>query len=422
MKHLIDKKESYYAGAVFLVWPFLALVSAFLNFRKPWAKNVLWAFTAFVGFTFALTEGSTSDIARYVAGYQNLHQVSMSIPEAVERFIEGGQIDILNTIITYTLSRITDQQEALTFVYAAIFGFFFSRNVWYVMERLKGRISILTAILVIAFLFIIPIWFINGFRMWTAAHVFLYGLLPYLCERNKNKLWISFVAFLVHFSFVIPTALLIGYLFLGNRVVLYFGFFITTFFISSIELAVVNDIVQNFTPERFQERSEPYLRGADDDGLDTIMPEEEGRSLNWYIVWYRKALNFYLTGALVFMFINRKKFILNDIGMANLFSFTLLFFGFANFISHLPSLGRFLLIAHLLAMAVVIFYVQNKAEDKTVKQYAYLALPVLFLFIIVSIRRSLFFMSATSILGNPVLGFFTAGENMPLEQFLRMLI
>ena len=40
--------------------------------------------------------------------------------------------------------------------------------------------------LIFALILVIPIWFINSFRMWTAFHVFIFGLLPYIFENKKD--------------------------------------------------------------------------------------------------------------------------------------------------------------------------------------------------------------------------------------------
>ena len=417
-----NDKDSYYAGFLFLIWPFLALISAFANFRKSWAKNVAWAFVAFFGFTFAIVEGSTSDIVRYVASFQNLYRENLGLADMASRFIESSQIDILNTTIVFTLSLFTDHQAALTMTYAVIFGYFFSRNIWYVLEKLQGRLRLITIILLVAFVFIIPIWYINGFRMWTAAHIFFYGLMPYLFEGKRNRLIFAFAAPLAHFSFIIPAFLLAVYMVLGNKAALYFGFFIITFFVAEINLSVINQYVEAFTPERFQERTEPYRRTGPDDGLDSIMPEDEGTSRNWYIRWYRTSLNWFVVGGLVMIFLQGRKKIKQNQGMYSLLSFTLLFYGFANFVSHLPSLGRFLSLAQFVGLALILFYIHYYYDDKTIRRYAIIGMPALLLFIIVSIRRSLFFMSSISILGNPIIALFSAGENIPLEQFLRMLL
>src|SRR5699024_1023376 len=119
-----------------------------------------------------------------------------------------------------------------------IYGFFFSRNIWYVMERLEGKIRPATILLFSCFCLVMPFWFINGFRMWTAAHIFIYGLLPYLFEGRKSGLVIAVLSILVHYAFIVPVGVLFAYLLLGNRLIIYFLFFVTTFFVSEINIEV----------------------------------------------------------------------------------------------------------------------------------------------------------------------------------------
>ena len=222
-----NAKSGFYSAILFLVWPLLALASAFRNYKSHWAKNMLWAFVAFYGFCFAIgAENSGADIVRYVAQYQELHDVNMTFATAQRYFIESGEIDIARTVIAIILSRFTDSQSVLTLVYGIIFGFFFSRNMWYVLEHFKGKIRPITILLFICFSLIVPIWNINGFRMWTAAHIFIYGLLPFLFEGKRGGVIISSLAILMHYAFIVPVGILYMYLLLGNRMMIYFVFFL----------------------------------------------------------------------------------------------------------------------------------------------------------------------------------------------------
>jgi len=53
--------------------------------------------------------------------------------------------------------------------------------------------------------------------------------------------------------------------------------------------------------------------------------------------------------------------------------------------------------------------------------YKYIAFPALLLFILVSLRLGLLAVSATAILGNPLIAFFTAGDTVPMNDFLMAL-
>lgn len=414
-----DNKYGYYSSFLFLIWPFLAVISAFSNYRNDWGKNLLWAFIAFYGFTFAIgIENSNSDINRYVEEYKQLHHEDLTFEKGLEYYQKSGEIDVARTLIAVTLSRFTDQQSILTLVYGIILGFFFSRNMWFVLERVEGEIKPITILLFAVLFLVIPIWGMNGFRMWTAAHIFIYGLLPFLFEGNRKGLFISFLSVLVHFSFIVPLAVLAGYLFLGNRLVLYFSFFLLTLFISEINLEAFNQVVENYAPEIIQERTASYRSEL------KVEEYREGpeRKLNWYVVWYGRALNWSIAGFLIVLFLKARNFFNENIGWLNLFSFTLLFLGVANLFTSLPSGGRFVTVAQLCALVLITLYVQNRRADTVMKRYIIAAIPALLLYVIVAFRTGLYSTSATAVLGNPFIAVFMTEDFISLNDVMKMIL
>lgn len=412
------QKSGSYAAILFMVWPFLAMISAVWNFRKPWAKNIFWAFCAFYGMTFAIgAESQSSDIVRYVAGYQALHGVQMRVGEVVTYFLQSGEIDILRLLISYVLSRFTDSQAVLTLVYGTIFGYFLSRNLWFILDRLEGRIAPITFLLIICFFMVNPIWSINGFRMWTAVHVFLFGLLPWLFDGEKKWLWVSVLSIMVHFSFIVPVGVLMGYLFLGNLLNIFFGFYLFTFFFAELDIQAFNTLMENYAPEILQERTASY---RSETNIESRAMEENTN--NWYIRWQGAALSWPIMGFMITLFWTGRDFFNENKGWASLFSFTLLFYGVANIISAIPSGGRFMVIGQLFALALIVLYVQNRRREKAISRLAFIASPALLLFVVVEVRKALLSLSASTILGNPVLAMFLSGEQLSLNDVLKMLI
>jgi len=415
----INDKSGYYAVILFLIWPFLAVASAFKNYSSSWGKNILWAFVAFYGFAFAIgAESTESDINRYVQEVEYLHGIDMSPAEAVEYYQSSGEVDVLRTFLAVTVSRFTDSQAVLTLIYGIIFGFFFSRNMWFVLERLEGQIKPITIVLTVCLFLIIPIWQMNGFRFWTAAHMFVYGLLPFLFDGKKSGIIISVLSLLVHFAFLIPVGVLLSYLLFGNRTLSYFIFFLITFFISEIDLAVLNNLIENYAPDIIQERSAGY-RG--EDKVEAFREDTQSNTV-WYAVWYGRALSWSVMGFLVIFFIKGRRFFDENKGWLRLYSFVLLFYGFANLFNSLPSGGRYLSIANLIAVALITLYIQNREQGVAIERFVWITTPALFLFIVVSFRIGLYSMSATAVLGNPIIAMFFMGEHISLNDVMKMIL
>lgn len=414
-----DQKSTYYIVFIYLVWPLLAVFLALWNYRSRWGKNILWAFIAFYGFCFAIgTESQDSDIVRYAEEVQYLHGIQMSAADAIAYYKQSGEVDILRTFIAVTVSRFTGSQAVLTLIYGIIFGFFFSRNIWYVLSHLEGKMRPITILLMVCLFLVIPIWSITTFRMWTAAQIFIYGILPFLFEGKWRGFFIAACSIFVHFAFFVPVAVLLLYMLLGNRLIIYFVFFVATFFVSEINLEVFNNLVESYAPEVIQERTSGY-RG--EDYVESFREGSEGGRV-WYAVWYARALRWALLGFIVVLYAKGRAFFAKNKGWLRLFSFILLFYGVANLFSSLPSGDRFIAIANFAALALVILYLQNRKQDKLMRQLVVVTIPLLLLFIIVSIRMGLYSVSATAILGNPVIAFFFMGEHISLNEFMRMIL
>ena len=414
-----DQKSGFYAAIIFFIWPLLSVILAFKDYKSSWGKNIFWAFVAFYGMSFAIgAESQNSDIVRYVAEVEYLHGMQMSLGDAVDYYRESGEVDILRTFIAITVSRFTDNQAILTLIYGLIFGFFYSRNLWYILGRLKGNIRPVTVLLFICFFLVIPMWNITTFRMWTAAHIFIYGALPYLFEKKSRGLIIASLSILVHFSFIIPVAVLYAYSLFGNRLMLYFIFFIATFFVAEINLNVFNNLVESYAPEIVQERTSGY-RG--EQYVESYREEGDNGKV-WYAEWYNRALRWAVVGFLVFIFIRGRTFFAENTLWLRLFSFILLFYGVANLLSSLPSGGRYISIVNMLALALIILYMQNVEEKAVVQTSGFVAAPLLLLFIIVSVRMALYSLSATAVFGNPVISLFFNEGHISLNDFMRMII
>jgi len=408
-----EKKDGFYAFGLFLIWPFLAAVAALKNFRSSWAKNIFWVFCAFYGFTFVVDLNSARDISSYVTEYQRLNSVNISFLEYLE--IDEPK-DYAIPFISLVLSRFTDSQPVLTLVYGILFGFFLSRNMWYIMERLEGKLLPVTILLLSCLFLINPIWNLNGIRMWLAAHIFLYGLLPYLCEGKKGGLLISCASVLVHFSFVLPLSVLFVYMLAGNMLTLYYAFFISTFFISEINLTVFNDFMELYAPESVQENTASYRGEQYVENVRTSVSENR-----WYAIWNTVALKWSVMGFLTLFYFRSREMFEENRYWLNLFCFVLLFYGVANLFTSLPSGARFLRVANFSAVALIVFYLQNQTQEKMMRIYTWIVSPALLLYMIVEIRIGFLSTGATSILGNPLIALFSAGQDMSLEQFLRMI-
>lgn len=401
---------------LFLLNPFSVFLYAIYNLTTKWAANAIWAFVAFFGFSFALGEETQgSDINRYISLLEYYHLHVDSFYEAVDYFRSSGDIDFMKYLISYVISRFTDSQAILTLVYGLIFGYFYSRNVVYFASFLKGKFNAFFWLFTLIFILIVPFWAINGFRFWTATQVFLYGLINFLIERNRKGLIYCFLSLVFHFAYLFPLLiLLIQYLF-PKKIVLALVFFITSFLVGELNVNWLGIQIERYAPTVFIERTDSYLVA------DII--ERRGKAiqkLNWYVILHEKLLHYSISFLLVgftLFFIKRKELFTYQ----NLLHFVLLFYGATNIVASFASGGRFKLLAIQAALLAMAGGLHIFSRQNTGKGLLWLSISGTLLFIIVSLREGLYFMSLTTVLGNPIIAFFTAGENISINDIIKGL-
>ena len=383
---------------------------------------MMWLFTIFYAATFAIgVESENSDINRYVDEVEYLSKIGIDFQGALQYFYSSGEIDISRTILAVLVSLFTSNGYHLIIVFGIIYGYFFSRNMWYILDRLEGKIKFFTRLLLFCLFLTVPIWFLNGFRFWTATHMFIFGLLPFLLEgKKKSLIWCFITPFMMHFGFLFALLPLSLYLLLGNKLKYYFIFFILSLFISNINISQFNNILKKYAPEIITERTESYR--SEDKVEEYRNKEGSGSNTVWYARYYSKVYGWVTTAFLVALFLSyRKKLMFFDKGYLRLLSFIFLFFGFANLLSTIPSGGRFLNLAYLLSISALVLIMQNFPPRKNLIKLSKLATPFLIFFIIVALRLSWYSLSWMTIIGNPITSIFTFGENTALNDIIKGL-
>lgn len=405
MEKLSSRDEQINIWIIFFLWPFAALISSIKNYRSHWAKNGLWLFVIFFGFTIIPKIGS--DSTRYIAWLHHFHNANNDFATFSRMLYaeDSRYIDIFQPLITFIVALFTDDHRVLFSIFAFIFGFFYSRNIWYLLDLAKGKLNLHLKILIILFALLVPFWFINTVRFWTAAHIFFYGAFPFLIEGDHKRLIISALSIFVHFSFVFPVAVLLLYILLGNRKIVFLAFFILTSLISEVEVSSFRNIMIAYTPVFFHQKVNAY---TNEERMEML--KEKATKLNWYAVWHEKSLNISLKILLVIIYFAGKEVWKKRKDSLRLFSFLLLFYGFANLFSFVSSGGRFYTLANLFSVAFIFLYFYYNRYDNLAKHIFNFMIPFIGFFLLVNIRIGFDFIGLNTILTNPITALFFQNE------------
>src|SRR5690606_36676022 len=239
----------------FMIWPFGALLFSFKNYSTKWTKNIIWLFVIFYGYTFVLFN-DTMDANRLQLKFDFFQYTNFDLARVIEYFFLHNEegVDIIQPVILYLTSIFSHDFQVLMAVLAFIFGFFYSRNICYLLDRSEGKISIYNYWILWSFIFVIGFWNINGFRFWTAAHIFFYAIMPFIYERNKKRLWLLPFVALLHFSYLFPILAFIVFLFVKQNIKIIFYIFIFSFFVGTINTEAIGAILLNVLPGNFERK------------------------------------------------------------------------------------------------------------------------------------------------------------------------
>jgi len=401
---------------LFLILPVTGLINSLMNKDNEWAKNLFWFFCIFFGFTFVIAEEGGADSDRYAQLLLYFAHSKMSLDELWRSFysVTSGYVDVVSPLITFLVSRVTDNASILFMIYGIIFGYFYSRNIWFILSRIEGKLSWFVLLLFLSFALFNPIWNINGFRFWAAAQVFLYGTLPYLLDGKKKYLFWSFFAVFIHFSFIGVIGILGLFVAIRNRLNLFLVIFIITSFIREIDLQWMRTIF-SFLPEFLYTKVFNYTNP--DYAEERRFIEEE---LPWFITYSSIAIrwvNYILVLAITL--IDRQTFReRND--LKTLLCFALLVYSFSNLSSLVPSGQRFIIVANTFMFASFILYFATAAKEGSLLFVRIATIPLQLLYCLVAIRIGMDFFSIMTVIGNPVSAIFYS-DPAPLIQDIKNL-
>lgn len=397
--------------ALFLISPVLALWAALTRPRESWGRNVLWMFVVFYGLTLVIASEGV-DAAAYRNTFFHMRNTGMSFPEFLNTLYNPmyGKVDVLSGLITFLVASVTSNYHILFAVFGLTFGFFYSRNLWYLLQHSQGSLNWIAWLYLLGFACIVGFWNINGFRFWCAAHIFFYGAMPYIFQGKRAQLWWIPLTMLMHFSFIIPSSLLLLYIIAGNRTQWYFWFFILTFFVNSINLELLGQWLQQVVPAFLERKAAGY---TNPEYAESVASQVE--KMNFYARLYTSFLQWCVLIALVYihLFLGRKLSMLP--GYFNLYGFCLFFLGFANLLSLIPSGERFTMLGYMFAIGLIFFLYVRYKRIPSLRRTWTIVLPLLLFFVLISLRVAADSIGVMTLAGNPIAAFFFGQDRALIE-------
>jgi hypothetical protein len=414
----IDRAGKAKGDEAFLIWfllPFYSAIIALRNYQYPWAKNIIWLFIIFYGFTFVASDKSM-DSARYIESLKYFAKEKTTSFNEFFRLLyhtDTRYVDVVQPLITFIVSRFTDSGRVLFACFGIVFGYFYSRNVWYMLGFVQDKLKREAIPFLLLFVFVVAIWQLNGFRFYTATHIFVFGLFRIAGGGRKAGLAWCLSSILVHFSFTIPMILLLLHLLIGSRLLLSFFLYFLSFFISQITPESLQPYAKSL-PEVFQERTTGYI------SEEYIKARSSTKvKVNWYVQGRVTALVYATNLVLLFLFFKYRKVIHRDVVAKMLVAFSLLLLALSNLLESVPSVGvRFQMVALMILYAGVFLFVQRVRQKLFSPLIKIPFTAATLLFLIVEIRIGFNTMGVMTVIGNPVTAAFIEND-VPLINLIK---
>lgn len=405
----------------FLIWPFASLVLALKRFREPYAKTIFWFFCIYFGFVFVYGDivpgRATKDSAIYAEILISQHEDKISLVELISSFYskKGGQVDIYQPTITWLVSLVSGDPRLLFAVFAAIFGFFYSQNLWIVFSRIEKSVGLLLFLLMIYYALINPIWYISGVRMWTAAQIFAFGILKYFIQNERKGLFWAAASILVHFSFIFPVVVLLLWLIISERAIFFFALYVISAIISEMDIEIMNKVFA-FLPDVFESRIEGY---TSESYLSAVNEASSQASLLLTITAeISKSLIYFWVSVLYF---TKKKWSDALPRCFSLFLFILLLGSFTNLAQEVPSFSRFFTLTYLLFFAILIIILGRAGSTIIYRKYLLFSSPFILYLVLYQFRIGFEFIGVLTFLGNPPLSLILDSQT-PVIDFIKQLL
>lgn len=383
----------------FLAFPFVTFVLSLKNAQNRVNANIIWLFVIFFTQTMSFVDAGMDNHA-YRSYLVNVYESKNQVTN--DSSLSFRSSDAYVNVLTSIIGSVTDSGRFLFLVYGIVFGFFYSRNFHIILNKLGEFSSWVILLYVVGLFLMVPFWDINGVRMYTAAHVFFYGVLNYSFERKISGILVAIGSILIHFSFVFPVIAFLAALLIGNKRIVYLLIiiFILSLLFNNLLSLDKSGIVKSIT--------EMLNLSVNVDGyLSDVSIEQYGEKKKTYsihIILFEKFQMVSMGMMMLHMYLTKKLW-LNQLKTVKVMLVTGLLIGIiTSLLSGLPSINRFNAISFFLLLGSYLSLYPS--ISKRFQFLTYLIIPFLLFWMIVKIRIGFDYLTLNTVMGNVFTMFF----------------
>lgn len=359
---------------LFLVSPFLSAIYSVRRMNTHSSFIVFYLFAVFFGMAFTIDSGKTNDSqldgSFYRQVFEDYHKTSYSsFKDGFKEYLSfnSAHKDYYFDILSFYLTRITDNYHWMFMISAMIFAFFALKCFRIFTNENKFDFSIASLILVYLF-FVNSIFNINGLRFWTAAWIGVYCIFNIIKDKKWQYSLLLLLLPFIHVSFWLFIILFFSIILLKKFEKIWIILFIISFFVGNLSIELLQSY-SNYAPP-FIERV--ILSYTDKSMISSI---SQGTGFFWVERLMGLLVRVFIN-LMVFLFIKNREIIKANYSTKNLYLFLIQYMTFVNFSLAVPSLGaRF----QLIAFPIIAYIWLVNFKDVKYQRFLYLT-PIIFWF------------------------------------------
>jgi hypothetical protein len=405
-------RDKVYITFIYVLSPFLAFLFSFTGKDRKLIKYSIALFSIWIGLSVSIASGSNGDILRYQESYEFFRLNTYSIGWLLDQmYVTDGYSDVFAIFTTFIFVNLGFKFEIYLGFLGLIFSIFYSKFIFQLLD-VSGKMAIHKKVIFIFALLVIPVWYgINNIRFTLVTMIFVTSIYDLAIHKNTriNILLICLTP-LIHFSvYWVPMLIFVIFKlsnFLNPKILL-FAFIVLAILPSNFIINSVN--LSSYIPSIHEDRSSAYV---DTDNISNKIEKltEASESLSFhakFLSWPYNTIFYVLPIILGLTLIGKNSRIEKEDLI--LLKWILLFGSIAAILSAFPSGGRFK--AFVILPAIIMLF---RHWGLVLKHYRPVILILVFMMIlynIVKLRTALDSFSVTTIIGNPIMLFYTDIES-----------
>lgn len=372
------KKISGLGIPLFFVSPILGFLVSLFDLKSKSSAFIYIGFAMLFGFAISFTDTS-SDSYRYAQAFKNFDN-TLNFEKIVIMYQNGELRDLYRLVLFYFVAIFSNNPKIVYAFAGLVYGIFSYLSLKVFMNENEDKKDLYTFVLILVFYTYVTLTNINGFRFHTGSVLLFYSAYQFII-LGKNR-WVLGIIITpwFHYGFMLVVPLYVTYKYISylfynkNRTsyVLFYvfiGCFLASWFLktNSINLSFLsqNEVLSGEVAERVN-----FINSSDTASL--VEKRKEDSLFLGVQKYFEYGIKIFV---LLSVLLIRRVIDLMEgdkTEYTKMFALVLFLYSFAFIATSIPSGGRFLAIAHLflLLLLVKIYSLYKKSDIKKIILFA----------------------------------------------------